>query len=163
LQFQKIRLRPRYIELKIPEDWDLIELSDIVTEHNSGIFKNKEHYGSGNNIVGVSDLYNNTKIDGQIFSQVELTEEEKKDHILEEGDLIYGESSLVKTGIGKTLYVTKKGVGTIFAWHTRRFKISKKVFPIFIYYALDNQLIRTSLISRSTTTALTGITTRDFF
>jgi len=155
--------KPRYLRAKIPSEWKLIELKDIVTYHNSGVFKNQEFYGNGENIVGVSDLYNNTKINGQIFSLVQLNEEEKKDKILEEGDLIYGESSLVRIGIGKTIYVTKKGAGTIFSWHTRRFKINDEALSIFIYYALESPFLRKSLISRSTTTALTGITTKEYF
>jgi len=155
--------KPRYLKTNIPNDWKIVKLKEIVTFHNSGIFKNQEFYGQGDNIVGVSDLYNNSKIDGQIFSLVNLTKEERNEKVLEEGDLIYGESSLVRTGIAKTLYVTKKGSGTIFAWHTRRFKINKKGLPIFIYYELESSFLRKSLVSRSTTTALTGITTKEYF
>ena len=162
-ELQMIHLVPRYIKLKIPKDWEVVRLKKIVKSHNSGIFKNQEFYGEGENIVGVSDLYNHSKIDGQIFRLVMLTEEEKKDHVLEKGDLIYGESSLVRTGIGKSLYVTEKGEGTIFAWHTRRFKIDSKASPSFVYYMLDFEKIRNSIINRSTTTALTGVTTTDYF
>ena len=127
-----MKLKPGYKLVKslfgkyeeIPKEWEVSSLKELVISHNSGIFKNKEFYGKGLNIVGVSNLYDHTKIDGQIFRLVDITEEEKEDHVLNEGDLIYGESSLVRTGIGKTLYVTKKGAGTIFAWHTRRFKIN---------------------------------------
>ena len=162
-ELQMIHLVPHYIKLKIPKDWEVVRLKKIVKSHNSGIFKNQEFYGEGENIVGVSDLYNHSKIDGQIFRLVMLTEEEKKDHVLEKGDLIYGESSLVRTGIGKSLYVTEKGEGTIFAWHTRRFKIDSKASPSFVYYMLDFEKIRNSIINRSTTTALTGVTTTDYF
>ena len=161
--YREATLIPPYIKFLIPEDWNVIILQEITKNHNSGIFKNQEFYGKGVNIVGVSNLYSHTKIDGQIFRLVTLTEEEKKDHVLEKGDLIYGESSLVKTGIGKTLYVTKKGAGTYFAWHTRRFKINNDALPIFIYYMLDFSKLRNSIINRSTTTALTGVTTKDFF
>ena len=162
-ELHTVNLEPCYIKLKIPKDWRVISLKDIVKSHNSGIFKNQEFYGEGENIIGVSDLYNHTKIDGQTFRLVKLTKEEKKNHVLEEGDLIYGESSLVRTGIGKSLYVTKKGAGTIFAWHTRRFKVNSQSSPSFIYYMLDFEKIRGSIISRSTTTALTGVTTNDYF
>jgi len=65
--------KPRYLKTNIPNDWKIVKLKEIVTFHNSGIFKNQELYGQGDNIVGVSDLYNNSKIDGQIFSLVNLT------------------------------------------------------------------------------------------
>jgi len=161
MSFQK--LKPLYLKINFPHDWEFIELKEIIKSHNSGIFKNKEFYGKGENIVGVSNLYDNSKIDGQVFNLVSLEKDEKNNKILQEGDLIYGESSLVRTGIGKTLYVTKDGAGTIFAWHTRRFKLMKMIIPIFIYYLMESPFIRKSLIARSTTTALTGITTKEYF
>lgn len=146
-----------------PKDWEVVPLIELVLNHNSGVYKNKKWYGNGVNIIGVSELYEHSKIDGQIFQLVELTKEEKLNHILKEGDLIYGESSLVKTGIGKTLYVTKNGEGTFFAWHTRRYNVKKNVLPEFLYHMLNSFKIRKSIINRSTTTALTGITTKEYF
>jgi type I restriction enzyme, S subunit len=161
--YKKIILNPRYLELEIPDDWEIATLGSFTKSHNSGVFKNKEFYGSGVNIVGVSDLYQHDDVDGQIFSLVRLTDEEKKNHDLKSGDLVYGESSLVRTGIGKTIFVTKQGEGTYFAWHTRRLRINNKVLPKFISYLLDLHIFRNSIVSRSTTTALTGITTGDYF
>jgi len=161
--YKKVNLIPKYIEIEIPQDWEITTLDSLTTSHNSGVFKNKEFYGSGVNIVGVSDLYGHTNVNGQIFRLVRLTDEEKQNHILNEGDLIYCESSLVRTGIGKTLFVTKQGEGTYFAWHTRRLKINKKALPKFVCYVLDSTIIRNSIINRSTTTALTGMTTKDYF
>lgn len=150
---------------EIPNEWNIIKLRDVVTYHNAGIYKKKELFGEGTNIVGVSNLYNNNSIDGQIFKKVPLTEDELKEYTLQEGDLIYGDSSLVREGIGRTLYVTKKGEGTAFAWHTRRFKVNKTLIDSrFLNYILNyNKSIRKQIISLSTQTALTGITTDDFF
>jgi len=93
-----------------------------------------------------------------------MTKKEIRAYTLDEGDLLYGESSLVREGIAKTLYTTKKGAGTAFAWHTRRYKINKqKVFPQYLYYLLDSPRIRRFLMSVATQTALTGITTKDYF
>lgn len=148
----------------IPTDWEAIELDEIVLSHNSGIYKKKEIYGNGYNIVGVSDLYNTTRIAGQDFRRVPLTEEERKEYLLEEGDLIYGESSLVLEGIARSLYVTKEGRGTAFAWHTRRFKVNQnRVLPEFLYHSLNSQYARKQIMSVATQTVLTGITTKDYF
>ena len=156
-------LVPKYLKIKIPEDWEIIDMKNIVNKHNSGIFKNKDLYGSGANIVGVVDLYDHMSVNGQIFGLVELTDDEKRDKTLAKGDLVYAESSLVKDGIGKTLFVTEKGVGTIFAWHTRRFSLKEGYDPEFVNYQLNSDIIRTSIIARSTTTALTGITVKEYF
>ena len=161
--YKQARLIPRYLLLEIPNDWNLISIRKLTIKHNSGIFKNRDSYGSGSNIVGVSDLYDNYYVDGQTFNLVNLSDKEKVNHILQEGDLIYAESSLVRDGIAKTLYVTKKGADTLFEWHTRRISLSDHVVPAYAYYCINLPKIRASLISRSTTTVLTGITTKEYF
>ena len=151
-------------EIPLPAEWQLTKLRDVVLEHKSGIYKKRELFGTGHNIVGVSDLYENIGIDGQTFNLVPLTEEELDEFTLKEGDLIYGESSLVKEGIARTLYVSKNGEGTVFAWHTRKFKVeSSRVNSKFLNYLLNSWPIRRKIVSVSTQTALTGITTKEFF
>jgi type I restriction enzyme, S subunit len=151
------------MKLRIPIDWDIVSLVTLVLKHKAGIFKNQNSYGSGSNIVGVADLYYNSLIDGQIFRLVSLTEQEKIEYSLSEGDIIYAESSLVRDGIGKALYVSERGRGTTFAWHTRKIVLNDKAISKYIYYLLDFQLIRNSIISRATTTALTGIPMNEYF
>jgi len=146
------------------EKWELTTLGNLVTRHDAGVYKKADFYGSGRNIVGVSDLYYNESIDGQIFRLVRLSPEEIDSYTLKEGDLIYGESSLVLEGIARTLYVTPRGEGTAFAWHTRRIRVNrKKVDPQFLHYLLNHETVRRQIMSVATQTALTGITTADFF
>jgi type I restriction enzyme S subunit len=146
------------------EKWELTTLGNLVTRHDAGVYKKADLYGSGRNIVGVSDLYYNESIDGQIFRLVRLSPEEADSYTLKEGDLIYGESSLVLEGIARTLYVTPRGEGTAFAWHTRRIRVNrKKVDPQFLHYLLNHETVRRQIMSVATQTALTGITTADFF
>ena len=147
------------------DEYKLININDILIEHNAGIYIEKSKYGTGTNIVGVSNLYNNTKIDGQIFRLAPLSEVEREKYILKENDIIYGESSLVPIGIAMTLATSKKGEGTAFEWHTRRFRIdNSKVNSFYLSYMLNFfYKTRNHLASVSTQTALTGITTKDFF
>ena len=149
---------------EIPKKWDVVEIGDLVVDHNAGIYKKREYYGGGHNIVGVADLYYHDSINGQTFRLVELTQEEYEEYSLEEGDLIYGESSLVYEGIGKALVVTSRGEGTAFAWHTRRLKVDKaRVNPYFLHHALNANYVRKSIMRRATRTAITGITVDEFF
>ena len=142
----------------------VIKLKDLIRNHNAGIYKKSELYGTGSNIVGVSDLYGHNSIHGQMFRQVPLSKNELKTYSLQEGDLIYGESSLVINGIAKSLYVTQKGMGTAFAWHTRRYSVNKSsVNPCYLYYSLEGEDARKQIMSVATQTALTGITTKDYF
>ena len=149
---------------EIPQEWEVVKLGQLVTDHKAGIFKPRSEYGSGQNIVGVHDLYYHDSIDGQIFRLVKLTSEERQDYSLKEGDVIYSESSLVKDGIGKALVVTRNGEGTCFAWHTRRLTLNRqRANPFFVNHVLNSPSIRRSIIRRSTQTALTGIPVRDYF
>jgi type I restriction enzyme S subunit len=149
---------------RIPKEWKRTKLGKLILYHNAGIYKKADLYGSGNNIVGVSDLYYHESIDGQAFRFVRLSPEELTHFTLKEGDLIYGESSLVLEGIARTLHVTSKGEGTAFAWHTRRIVVNKElVDPQFLHYSLDFETARKQILSIATQTALTGITTTDFF
>jgi type I restriction enzyme S subunit len=69
----------------------------------------------------------------------------------------------VREGIAKTVCVSENGEGTIFAWHTRRFSVSDNMDSIFLNYFLSSNISRTYLTKVATQTALTGITTKDYF
>lgn len=149
---------------KMPEEWSCVSLGSLVVGHNSGVYKKADLYGRGHNIVGVSDLYDCHSIDGQQFRLVPLEPRELSRYTLHEGDLIYGESSLVREGIARTLPVTQRGAGTAFAWHTRRVRLDyEKTDAIFYHYVLDGGPTRKRVMAVATQTALTGITTKDFF
>ena len=145
-------------------DWEEKRLGEISTSNDSGIYKKKELYGKGRNIVGVSDLFKMDSIDGQEFRRVPLSEQELQENSLRAGDILYAESSLVRNGIAKSVYVTKKGAGTAFAWHTRRFSVDGQMAnSAYVYYFLESDFARRYIESVATQTALTGITTKDYF
>ena len=148
----------------IPEDWEVRALYSLVRSHNSGIYKSQALYGHGCNIVGVSDIYGIEKIDGQHFAHVPLSSQERAKHTLRCNDLLYGESSLVREGIARTVYVTEQGADTAFAWHTRRYSIDQRLLlSSYLYYYLQSRPARAHMISRSIQTAITGINTVAYF
>ena len=78
--------------------------------------------------------------------------------------MLYCESSLVRSGIARTVCTTQRGAGTAFAWHTRRLKIRKdQASPEFLVHLLDDSTTRRVVESVATQTALTGVTTKDYF
>ena len=144
------------------KDWEQRKLGDLVISHNAGIYISKEDYGTGTNVIGVGNIYDNDIFDGEIYRLGPVTDEK---FLLEENDLIYGESSLVPEGIARTVCVGKNGVGSAFAWHTRRVKLDQSVInshfaTLELNYNVD---VRRYLISVSTQTALTGMTTEGYF
>jgi type I restriction enzyme, S subunit len=148
----------------IPEDWETNQLRSFVRRHNSGVYKKSELYGRGCNIIGVSNLYSIDCVDGQHFAQVPLSAVEQAKHTLSNNDLLYGESSLVREGIARTVYVTELGAGTAFAWHTRRYAVdqSSLVSP-YLYYYLQSRPARKHMMDQSIQTAITGINTDAYF
>jgi type I restriction enzyme, S subunit len=145
-------------------EWGVKPLSSIVRRHNSGVYKKSELYGQGINIIGVSDLYGIDCVDGQNFAQVPLSTAEQAKYTLETNDLLYGESSLVREGIARTVYVTKRGEGTAFAWHTRRYSVDQDILiSSFLYYYLQGRYARKYMMDQCIQTAITGINTVAYF
>ena len=144
--------------------WPVVKLGSLVRHHNAGVYKKKELYGKGCNIVGVADLYDIHYVGDQTFAQVPLSDKEREEYSLEKNDLLYAESSLVQEGIARTVYVTQEGAGTAFAWHTRRFRVDEgSLLPNYLYYYLQSPAARAHMIQNSIQTAITGINTTSYF
>ena len=137
-------------------------MGDLVIDHNAGIYISKENYGEGINVIGVGNIYNSDIFDGEIYRLGPVNDDK---FLLEENDIIYGESSLVPEGIARTVCVGKNGAGSAFAWHTRRVKLDNNSVNSHIATLELNYVysIRKYLVSVSTQTALTGMTTEGYF
>ena len=137
-------------------------MGEMVIDHNAGIYISKEDYGEGTNVIGVGNIYDRDIFDGEIYRLGPVNDDK---FILEENDIIYGESSLVPEGIARTVCVGKNGAGSAFAWHTRRVKLDKNIVNSHVATLELNYLheIRKYLVSVSTQTALTGMTTEGYF
>ena len=144
------------------DDWEQRKVGELVKDHNAGIYISKENYGEGINVIGVGNIYDNDIFDGEIYRLGPVNDDK---FLLDEGDLIYGESSLVLEGIARTVCVGKNGAGSAFAWHTRRVKLDNDfVDPHFATLELNyHPVVRKYLMSVATQTALTGMTTDGYF
>ena len=144
------------------DDWEQRKLGDLVIDHNAGIYISKEDYGEGTNVIGVGNIYDRDIFDGEIYRLGPVNDDK---FILDENDILYGESSLVPEGIARTVCVGKNGAGSAFAWHTRRVKLDKNIVNSHAVTLELNYLhdIRKYLVSVSTQTALTGMTTEGYF
>ena len=147
---------------KMPIDWEQRKLGDLVLDHNAGIYISKENYGEGINVIGVGNIYDSDIFNGEIYRLGTVNDDK---FLLEEADIIYGESSLVPEGIARTVCVGKNGAGSAFAWHTRRVKLDNNIVNSHVATLELNYLhdVRKYLVSVSTQTALTGITTDGYF
>ena len=149
-------------KLYITRTWEQRKLGEMIIDHNAGIYISKEDYGEGTNVIGVGNIYDRDIFDGEIYRLGPVNDDK---FILEENDIIYGESSLVPEGIARTVCVGKNGAGSAFAWHTRRVKLDKNIVNSHVATLELNYLheIRKYLVSVSTQTALTGMTTEGYF
>lgn len=141
-----------------------VKLSELIEDHNSGVYIKKIDYGQGIPIVGVGDLFKIDSVANQTFPLAPLTPEQIEKFSLEEGNILYAESSLVRAGIAKSVYVQSLETTTAFAWHTRRLRVDKKkVNPAWLYFYLESPTARKQIQAVATQTVLTGITTKDYF
>ena len=154
--------KPYFWNKFIVIDWEQRKLGELVIDHNAGIYISKEDYGEGTNVIGVGNIYDRDIFDGEIYRLGPVNDDK---FILEENDILYGESSLVPEGIARTVCVGKNGAGSAFAWHTRRVKLDKNIVNSHVATLELNYLhdIRKYLVSVSTQTALTGMTTEGYF
>ena len=157
--------KKRVPKLRFPgftEPWEQRKLGDLVLDHNAGIYISKENYGEGINVIGVGNIYDSDIFNGEIYRLGTVNDDK---FLLEEDDIIYGESSLVPEGIARTVCVGKNGAGSAFAWHTRRVKLDNNIVNSHVATLELNYLhdVRKYLVSVSTQTALTGITTDGYF
>ena len=138
------------------------DLVQLVKDHNAGIYISKENYGEGINVIGVGNIYDNDIFDGEIYRLGPVNDDK---FLLDEGDIVYGESSLVLEGIARTICVGKNGAGSAFAWHTRRVKLDNDLVDShFATLELNyHPVVRKHLMSVATQTALTGMTTDGYF
>lgn len=143
-------------------DWEEKKIGDITLSHNAGVYIAKDNYGTGTNIIGIGDIYESDVINGR---QYRLAPVDSDEYILDEGDLVYGESSLVPEGIARTVCIGAAGKGTAFAWHTRRYKVDRTIInPYFLTLQVNYaKRVRNHLMRVCTRNALTGMTTNEYF
>ena len=80
-------------EIRFPrftDAWEQRKLGEVVKSHNAGVYISKEDYGEGTNIIGVGNIYDSDSVDGGIYRYAPVTDGK---FLLDENDLIYGESS----------------------------------------------------------------------
>ncbi len=71
----------------------------------NGVYKSKEHHGSGVPIVNMGELFAYSRIGDQPMSLLEMSDAEMEKSGLIHGDLLFGRRSLVEEGAGKCAMV----------------------------------------------------------
>ena len=88
--------------------WREVEFESLFsTSSRNGVYKSKDHHGSGVPIVNMGELFAFNRIGDQPMSLIRMSEAEMEKSGLIDGDLLFGRRSLVEEGAGKCSMVYK--------------------------------------------------------
>ena len=119
----------------------LAELLDGGTRN--GLTKPKKIRGNGVKMIGMGEIFANSRITDIVMERVPVTEKELENCGIREGDLLFARQSLVLEGAGKCSIVTKVNESTVFESHLIRVRIDEKIAnPYFVYYFFNSLLGR---------------------
>jgi type I restriction enzyme, S subunit len=97
--------RPGYKKTKvgwIPKEWNEKQFRALyISGPQNGLYKKQDAYGEGCRMVHMPHLFANNYISDQEMPRVRLTEHEKNNYLLKNGDLLFGRRSLAVEGAGK--------------------------------------------------------------
>lgn len=151
--------------LQLPVHWNIAPLRYLLNEPlTNGLFKKREHWGSGLRIVNVFDVY----IKGDVVQETSLERvscdiTEQKKYSAEHGDFFFVRSSLKLEGIGKSASVLNPTEPMVFECHLVRGRPNTDtVCPKYLSYILNSSYCRQSLISLANQVTMTTIDQEKF-
>jgi type I restriction enzyme S subunit len=140
----------------IPDDWSLRRLGDV-SDLDIGLSKPKIVFGSGCPVVTVQDLYAGSIINSSSLKRVVVTEDEIRSYRLEKDDILIGNASVKRDGIGYSNRFDGSNEDVIFAKYAYRARSNRAIFPLFLHHALRASFCRQWIISNSQTGTLTNL------
>lgn len=88
--------------------WPEVDFESLfATPSRNGVYKSKDHHGSGVPIVNMGELFAFNRIGNQPMSLIRMSDAEMDKSGLLDGDLLFGRRSLVEEGAGKCSMVYK--------------------------------------------------------
>ena len=88
--------------------WPEVDFESLfATPSRNGVYKSKDHHGSGVPIVNMGELFAFNRIGNQPMSLIRMSDAEMDKSGLIDGDLLFGRRSLVEEGAGKCSIVYK--------------------------------------------------------
>ena len=148
---------------KIPENWQVIEFGKLLKENTrNGIYKQKKFHGTGIKIVNMKELFAYEWIGSQAMTMIDLTENEKKNFLLNPGDLIFARRSLVASGAGKCSIIVEHSEPLTFESSIIRARPDEKLSnPLFLYYLFRSSYGKYIVGTILRQVAVSGITGSD--
>jgi type I restriction enzyme S subunit len=154
-----MEVKPGYKQTEvgvIPEEWSLRGLGNV-SDLDIGLSKPKIVFGSGCPVVTVQDLYAGSIINCSALKRVVVTEDEIQKHRLEKDDILIGNASVKRDGIGYSNRFDGSNEHVIFAKYAYRVRNLRSISPLFLHHVLRSTFCRQWIISSSQTGTLTNL------
>lgn len=137
--------------------------SFLAEKPRNGLYKGKEHQGSGNRWIKMNEVFSLDFISNENTTEkLIVTESEVERFSCKSGDLLFGRTSLTLEGVGDCLLVQDIFDQPIFESNLFRLRFDlAKAYPLFFYYFFKSHYGRQIIQRIAKQTAATSITATD--
>lgn len=127
-------------EQELLSNMSFVPLGDLLLEPlRNGLTKPKAVRGDGVKMIGMGEIFANSRIGAISMSRVPVTEKELSNNCIKNGDILFARQSLALEGAGKCSIVIDVTEETVFESHLIRARIdSSKANPYFVYYYFNS-------------------------
>lgn len=127
--------------------WLEINFESIFAEPSrNGVYKSKEHHGTGVRVVNMGELFAFNRIGNQPMSLIQMSDAEMRKSGLIDGDLLFGRRSLVEEGAGKCSMVYRPTTPMTFESSIIRVRLDKSVAdPEFFFNYFRSSIGRSKI------------------
>ncbi|GAB1622373.1 restriction endonuclease subunit S [Agarivorans albus] len=146
---------------EIPEDWDIRNLGCLLEDNRipSGLYKDKNLYGTGTAIIKLGDVFKNDSFNPDIVQRVKTTNIENKAYNVKIGDLIIALASVKLEGVGKVMIVKELSEPTVYDHNVALIRFKKNHNSNFMSFLFKSNYIRSLVASRATQVGTTFLKT----
>ncbi|ODH02161.1 hypothetical protein A4S05_25380 [Nostoc sp. KVJ20] len=136
----------------IPDDWNLLDIADIVENNRvpSGIYKEKTLYGKGIKIIKLSDVFSLDYFDPAKAKRVVINGNELLSYRVRVGDIFIALASVKLEGVGKVMLVTELDEETAYDHNVALIRANEVIDAKFLFYMLKSNLVRREISKLST-------------
>ena len=127
-------------EQELLSNISFVPFGDLLLEPlRNGLTKPKAVRGDGVKMIGMGEIFANSRIGAISMSRVPVTEKELSKNCIKNGDILFARQSLALEGAGKCSIVIDVTEETVFESHLIRARIdSSKANPYFVYYYFNS-------------------------
>lgn len=127
-------------EQELLSNMSFVPFGDLLLEPlKNGLTKPKAVRGDGVKMIGMGEIFANSRIGAISMSRVPVTEKELSNNCIKNGDILFARQSLALEGAGKCSIVIDVTEKTVFESHLIRARIdSSKANPYFVYYYFNS-------------------------